>query len=142
MSPVDSPQFLIEYLVTDVQPNKRVYIDERFLKAVDGKFAVFTANGATVKKSAKSFVIEGEEATDIRIVGERYDQAGRFWQTQEEWRDPNTVLRPAAFDMAEKIETPIQIQTEEGSYYEQPSGEAARARAKDVSAYVRKARGA
>lgn len=142
MSPVDSPQFLIEYLITDVQPGKRVYIDERFLKAVDGKFAVFTANGASVKKADKSFVVDGEEVTDVRIVGERYDQRGRFWQTQDEWRDPNTVLRPASFDTAEGIESSIQIHTEEGSYYEQPSGEAARARAKGVSAYVRKARGA
>jgi len=139
MSPVDSPQFLVEYLIQDVVPNKRVYIDKRFLKVVNGKFSIFSSNGAKIIKSQQSFVVESETQTDIRVVGERYDQTGRFWQTLDEWRDTNTVYAPASFDVMEenKQETYQILNAEEGSYYEPaPTGKSAKSRTKNVSKYV------
>ncbi|MFB4258964.1 phage tail protein [Shouchella clausii] len=142
MSPVDSPQYLIEYMIMDVEPGKRIFIDERFLKAVGGKFAIFPANGASLKKDNKSFVVGGAEPTDVRIVGERYDKAGAFWQLQDDWANRDQEFGPANIDVTfeDRQDDQIKIEDQE-AVYNAESRETARARAASVTSYVIENRG-
>ncbi|THE09954.1 hypothetical protein E1I69_20520 [Bacillus timonensis] len=74
MSPIDSPQVLLETIEFDIQLTKngvKVLLDERFAKSVNGVFAVFLNNGVVVEKGYDYFVIQGEGVCDARIIGER-----------------------------------------------------------------------
>src|SRR5690606_37081180 len=87
MSPIDSPQAPIEYLIFDVEVREegtKVFLDERFAEIVNGKYAVFV--GATDKpvtieeKQAGSFIIKGPaQKIDLRLIGLRKDIADQFW---------------------------------------------------------------
>jgi hypothetical protein len=73
MSPIDSPQILLEYVEFDAPlttGGTTVFIEERFRKAIEN-FAVFPNNGQVIKKKDGYFVIVGEGTEDVRIIGKR-----------------------------------------------------------------------
>jgi phage minor structural protein len=83
MSPIDSPQVLLEYIEFDVplsEVGTKVYVDETFLKTV-GNFAAFPSNGDIIEKGVNYFVITGTvgRTSDVRIVGERSGYEGSFY---------------------------------------------------------------
>jgi phage minor structural protein len=81
MSPIDSPQILLEYIEFDVPltlEGTKVFIEERFHKAIEN-FAVFPNNGQVIEKGYDYFVIAGEGTADVRIVGERIGYANTFF---------------------------------------------------------------
>lgn len=74
MSPVDSPQVLIEFVEFDIPlspTGTKVLIDEWYLKTVANRFAVFTNNGTVIEKGLDYFIVAGTGIADCRIVGER-----------------------------------------------------------------------
>lgn len=82
MSPIDSPQVLLETIEFDVpltETGTKVLLDTRFAKAVNCRFAVFPNNGRVIEKGADYFIIAGEGLADIRIVGERVGYAGVYF---------------------------------------------------------------
>jgi len=86
MSPIDSPQVLLETIEFDVpltEQGTKVLLDSRFAKAVNYRFAVFPNNGRVIEKGADYFVIAGEGLADIRIVGERVGYAGVYFDDME-----------------------------------------------------------
>ncbi|WP_026581018.1 phage tail spike protein [Bacillus sp. J33] len=81
MSPIDSPQVLIEYIDFSIPLNAdgvKVFLDPQYRKSVTD-FAVFPNNGKIIEKGYDYYVIAGEGTADCRIVGERVDHAGAFW---------------------------------------------------------------
>ncbi len=85
MSPIDSPQILLEYIEFDIVLSPfgtKVFVDDKFTKAVNG-FAVFPNNGEITSKGEKYFVIEGEGIADVRIVGKRRGSESDFWADME-----------------------------------------------------------
>lgn len=81
MSPIDSPQILIEYIEFKIplsEEGTKVYVDETYLKAVDN-FTVFTNLGELIEVGTNYFIVAGNGYADCRIVGERLDYAGSFW---------------------------------------------------------------
>ena len=86
MSPIDSPQILIETIEFDVpltETGTKVLLDTRFAKAVNHKFAVFPNHGEVIEKGADYFIIAGTGTADIRIVGERVGYAGVYFDDME-----------------------------------------------------------
>jgi phage minor structural protein len=82
MSPIDSPQFLIEYIEFNISLDPegvKVYLDPTFAQALANDFAVFPNNGQIIEKGLDYFVIAGDGVADCRIVGERYDYKNAFW---------------------------------------------------------------
>lgn len=92
MSPIDSPQSPIEYIIFDVEVTEEgteIELDERFVEIVDGKYAVFTsATDRPVKienKRPDRFILRGPaQKIDLRLVGLRKDVADQFWVDMEE----------------------------------------------------------
>lgn len=88
MSPIDSPQILIEYLEFDVELSlfgTKIMVDEKYLKSVSN-FTAFSNNGELVEKGKDYVVIRGEGFADIRFVGKRVSYEDAFWadmQVQE-----------------------------------------------------------
>ena len=81
MSPIDSPQVLIEYIEFDVELSRfgtKVMLDETYLKSVTN-FAVFLNNGELASKGTDHIVVKGEGAADIRFVGERIEHNNVMW---------------------------------------------------------------
>lgn len=81
MSPVDSPQVLIEYIEFDVElthSGTRIELDNKFRKAVSN-FAVFPNNGSVTEKGDSYFILKGEGVADVRIIGKRIGQEKTFW---------------------------------------------------------------
>lgn len=81
MSPIDSPQILLEYIDFDIplsEQGVRVYIEPRFRKGV-ANFAVFANNGTVIEKGYDYFIIAGVGIADCRIVGERIGYENVFW---------------------------------------------------------------
>jgi phage minor structural protein len=81
MSPIDSPQILLEYVEFDVPltpEGTKVFIEDRFRKAIE-YFAIFPNNGQVIEKGYDYFVIAGEGTADVRIVGERIGYADTFF---------------------------------------------------------------
>jgi phage minor structural protein len=83
MSPIDSPQVLLEYIEFDVplsEVGTKVYVDETYLKTVSN-FAAFPSKGDIVEKGINYFVIAGAlgGTADVRIVGERVGYEGSFY---------------------------------------------------------------
>lgn len=81
MSPIDSPQILLEYIKFNVQltaEGTKVEINPTFIKTVE-HFAVFPNNGKIIEKGLDYFVISGEGIADCRIVGERLGYKGNFY---------------------------------------------------------------
>ncbi|MRG87010.1 phage tail spike protein [Salinibacillus xinjiangensis] len=81
MSPIDSPQILLEYVEFDVpitSEGTKIYLDPTYLKTVEN-FAAFPNNGKIVEKGIDYVVISGEGIADIRFIGERIGYAGAFY---------------------------------------------------------------
>ena len=81
MSPIDSPQILIEYIEFNVPLSKagtKVYIDETYLKTIE-EYAVFTNNGEIIEKGEDYIIVSGEGTADIRFVGERVGYKDTFF---------------------------------------------------------------
>lgn len=90
MSPIDSPQILIEYIEFDVELSEvgtKVYIDKTFLKATEN-FAVFPNNGNVVEKGSDYFIVAGSGVADVRIVGKRVGYSRAFWGDMESLPKP------------------------------------------------------
>lgn len=81
MSPVDSPQVLIEYIEFDIkltEKGTKVYIEEIYLQSVNN-FAVFLNNGSIIEKGVDYFIAKGKGTADARIVGKRIEYEKAFW---------------------------------------------------------------
>lgn len=81
MSPIDSPQVLIEYIdfAMPLDPlGTKVFLDDRYRKAV-ANFSVFPNNGKVIEKGFDYYVIAGEGVADCRIIGERVEYEQAFW---------------------------------------------------------------
>ncbi len=81
MSPIDSPQVLMEYIEFDIPLDEagiKVFLDSRFRKGI-ANFAVFTNNGTIIEKGYDYFIIAGTGLADCRIVGERVGHEEVFW---------------------------------------------------------------
>jgi hypothetical protein len=81
MSPIDSPQILLEYIEFNVplsESGTKVYLEPRYSKAVED-FAVFANNGSVVEKGDDYFIVSGEGTADVRIIGERIGYADVFF---------------------------------------------------------------
>ncbi len=82
MSPIDSPQVLIEYVIFEqvvTEDGVEVMIDEQFLKAVGGEYAVFPSSDVEVEKKKNSIILRGNKTVDIRLVGKRINYHDEFW---------------------------------------------------------------
>src|SRR5699024_9536471 len=85
MSPIDSPQVPIEYVIYDKEISPEgttISLDEQYRKAVHN-YAVFPNNGIVIDKEHDSFTIKGEGQADIRIIGHRVGYEETFWQSME-----------------------------------------------------------
>lgn len=126
MSPVDSPQFLIEYVLFDAEatPGGTTHLlDDGFLKAVNGRYYVDAMGaGVTVSKGAGSITLFAEEPTkmDVKVGGERYDKVGAFWQRREDWQADDVVLGPANIDVSHAdVADESETITDQEVYYEE-----------------------
>jgi hypothetical protein len=93
MSPIDSPQVLLEYIEFDIPltpEGTKVLLDDTYLKTVEG-FAVFPNNGVIVEKGLDYFIIKGEGLADCRIVGERIEYKGKFYDDLTDLTDEGDV---------------------------------------------------
>ncbi|PEA09475.1 hypothetical protein CON38_10345 [Bacillus cereus] len=82
MSPIDSPQVLIEYVIFEqvvTEDGVEVTLDEQFLKAVGGEYAVFPSYPVDVEKRKDSIFLQGNKKVDIRLVGKRIHYQDEFW---------------------------------------------------------------
>lgn len=76
MSPVDSPQMLIEDILFDIDVNKEdtvIYLDNTLARCIS-KYAVFPSNGnvEVISKDKNSFTVKGYDGKcDFRVVGKR-----------------------------------------------------------------------
>src|SRR5699024_4652422 len=96
MSPIDSPQILIEYIEFDVEltaDGTIVYLDADYLLSVDN-FAVFLNNGVVVEKGIDYFVVTGEGLAYARIVGKRVDYEQAFWGDMKSLEKPQDANKP------------------------------------------------
>lgn len=85
MSPVDSPQVLLEYIEFDIpltESGTKVMIDETYLKTVS-HFDVFPNRGELVEKGLDYFILRGTGSASTRIVGERVDYQGAFYSAMD-----------------------------------------------------------
>lgn len=81
MSPVDSPQILIEYIEFDIELSPygtKIKLDETYLKTVSN-FAAFSSRGEIVEKGLDYVVIRGQGMADVSFVGKRIDYDKVFW---------------------------------------------------------------
>src|SRR5690606_16767061 len=83
MSPIDSPQYLIEYILFNQEVTEEgtvIELDSKYIQAVD-HYAVFPNRGDIVveNKTPTSFVIKGSGKVDLRIVGTRKGYKDIFW---------------------------------------------------------------
>ncbi|MED1603679.1 hypothetical protein, partial [Alkalihalophilus marmarensis] len=60
--------------------------DERFLKAVNYKYAVFPSSPCEIEKRKDTFVVTSKEAKEIdfRLVGIRAGEENTFWIYSED----------------------------------------------------------
>ena len=74
MSPMDSPQAIIEYVEYDVvvKGEQVIKLNEIYSKMVS-KYAVFSSNPdiKIIKKEAKQFIVQGDGIADFNIKGQR-----------------------------------------------------------------------
>ncbi|KZR58366.1 phage tail spike protein [Pseudobacillus badius] len=86
MSPIDSPQVLIEYIMFDVSLTDEwtlITVDELFVKATEN-IAIFPSNGEVKKNGRGSFFIRGKGVADVRLVGVRKGSNDTFWVNMSE----------------------------------------------------------
>ncbi|TLS37729.1 prophage endopeptidase tail family protein [Pseudalkalibacillus caeni] len=87
MSPIDSPQVLLEYIEFDIPltpEGTKVFIDSLWLKTVEN-YAVFPNKGEVIEEGSDYFIIAGEEGkyADCRIIGERIGYAGVWYDDMD-----------------------------------------------------------
>lgn len=85
MSPIDSPQILIEYIEFNVELSPfgtKIMLDETYLKTISS-FAAFFNKGELVEKGIDFIVVKGEGLADIRFVGKRINYDDVFWGDTE-----------------------------------------------------------
>lgn len=86
MSPIDSPQFLIEDIIFDKEVQEEgtiIKLNNIFAKSINGKYAVFINNNKAevIDKQYDNFKVVGYTGTiDIRIVGKRYDHENDYYK--------------------------------------------------------------
>jgi phage minor structural protein len=81
MSPIDSPQVLLEYVefnINLVPEGVKVVVDPTWLKTVE-HFDVFPNKGELVEVGVDYFVVRGTGKASCRIIGERAGYAGVFY---------------------------------------------------------------
>lgn len=84
MSPIDSPQILIETVLFDqnvTQDGVHIELDEKFVKATSN-YAVFPSRGDVIveNKTENAFTIKGTAGTvDLRVVGYRVGSHCVYW---------------------------------------------------------------
>lgn len=94
MSPIDSPQMLLEYIDFDIpltSEGTKVFIDDTYLKTVEN-FAIFPNNGVIVEKGLDYFIIKGEGVADCRIIGERVSYGGIFYDEIDLFTDERGIV--------------------------------------------------
>ena len=84
MSPIDSPQVLIEDIMFDVYVDGRteIQLDNIFAKSIS-QYAVFSSCGQVqiVEKGEDYFIVDGYTGTvDFRIVGKRVNEEHRYFE--------------------------------------------------------------
>lgn len=84
MSPVDSPQLLIEDVLFGVYVDGRteIKLDNIFAKSIS-RYAVFSSCGQVeiVEKGADYFIVDGYTGTvDFRVVGKRINEEHRYFE--------------------------------------------------------------
>lgn len=87
MSPVDSPQILIETLITDIQLSEsgvRVNLNPDFALAVNS-FAVFSSNNTAIvtEKGTDYFIVQGTGLCDFIVKGTRRGFDNVYWINPE-----------------------------------------------------------
>jgi hypothetical protein len=118
MSPVDSPQVLIEYIEFDVQLSPhgtKLMLDDKYLKAVSN-FAAFPNNGEVVEKGSGYIIIKGNGVTDIRFVGERVEYENSFWADMKAAEETGELMQIASVEEQPEQET-ILLDGETGEMY-------------------------
>lgn len=102
MSPVDSPQILIETVLFDqdvTEDGITVELEERFRKAIEN-YAVFPSRGDVVveNKTENSFTIKGNGGVvDLRIIGIRAGEENTYWREMPVI-DPNEPPEPMPYE--------------------------------------------
>lgn len=86
MSPIDSPQILLEYVEFGIPltlEGLKIYVDPMYLKTV-AHFDVFPSRGEIVEVGEDYFVIKGDGGSaSCRIVGERIGYDGVFYDDMD-----------------------------------------------------------
>ena len=83
MSPIDSPQTLIEYIEFNVEVSEfgtEIELDDKYRKSVEN-YAIFPSdsNIKIIDKQHDKFTLKGTGTVDIRIVGIRKGYSESFW---------------------------------------------------------------
>ena len=109
MSPMDSPQVLIEDVYWDVTLEEEEFfvpIDKKFSEAVDGEYAVFPSRGdvEVIKKLPEGFHVRGPvgKAVDFRVIGKHRDNKDVYWVDMDKRMEP---LRETAKEFKTKLKT-------------------------------------
>src|SRR5690606_7854973 len=124
MSPIDSPQVLIEDVYWNVTLEEEEFfvpIDEKFSEAVEGEYAVFPSRGdvEVIKKLPEGFLVRGPvgKAVDFRVVGKHRDNKDTYWVDMSEKTEPlKKVAREIEVeinkkrDFSKRPERPVKIQ--------------------------------
>lgn len=111
MSPIDSPQYLIEYVVFDqdvTEDGITVELDAKYVQAVEN-YAVFPSRGdvSITDKTPTSFTVKGPTGkVDLRIVGIRIGKLDAFWEDIEARVSEGTLMKTFSIqqEQQEKID--------------------------------------
>ena len=111
MSPIDSPQYLIEYVVFDqdvTEDGITVELDAKYVQAVEN-YAVFPSRGdvSITDKTPTSFTVKGPTGkVDLRIVGIRIGKLDAFWEDIEVRASEGTLMKTISIqqEQQEKID--------------------------------------
>jgi len=128
MSPIDSPQFLIEYIIFDQDVTEEgviVMLDDKYTKAVVN-YAVFPSRGDVIieNKTPTSFTVRGPDGkVDLRIVGLRISKENEFWVDLEDVVNQSKMIGIASTDSANHEEVskpPVLVDDDALAYRKKP----------------------
>lgn len=84
MSPIDSPQMLLEdiYIDVEIEPEgTKIKLNDTFKKTIKYPYAVFASNGAEcIEKTRHYFILRGAGKVDVRVVGNRTDDGNMYYK--------------------------------------------------------------
>lgn len=107
MSPIDSPQVLIEDVYWNVALEEEEFfvpIDRKFSEAVNGEYAVFPSRGdvEVIKKLPEGFLVRGPvgKEVDFRVIGKHRDNKDIYWVDMDEKMGP---IKNAAMEFKTKL---------------------------------------